>query len=86
MTEESGAKSSNGNGRSGFFGVAAQAIRRLSPEFIAILILNIAVLGGLLWLFAKQSDARERVLAPLLEACAHSVPIEALKMLAKPNN
>jgi hypothetical protein len=75
----------NGNGsRGGILGVASAAVRRLTPEFIAILILNVAVLGGLLWLFAKQSDARERVLAPLLEACAHSVPIEALKMLAPP--
>jgi hypothetical protein len=81
VAEENG---KNGNGR-GVFSVATAAIRRLSPDFIAILILNTVILCGLLWLFSKQSDSRERVLAPLLEACAHSVPIEALRMLPKPN-
>jgi hypothetical protein len=78
MTDEP----SNGNGRGGIMRVAGDAVRKLSPENIAILVLNLAIFAGLMWLFAKQSDARERVLAPLLEACAHSVPLEVLKYLA----
>jgi hypothetical protein len=49
----------------------------LSPEFIAVVLLNL----GMLWLFAQQNSARERVLAPILDTCAHSVPIEVLKYL-----
>jgi hypothetical protein len=78
MTDEP----SNGNGRGGILRVAADAVRRLTPENIAVLVLNIAIFGGLLWLFNKQADTRERVLSPLLEACAHSVPLEVLKYLA----
>jgi hypothetical protein len=33
------------------------------------------------WLSEKQNASRERVLAPILLACANSVPLEVLKYL-----
>jgi hypothetical protein len=67
----------NSTDRGGVFGTITAVVARLSPEFIAVVLLNV----GMLWLFAEQNSARERVLAPILDTCAHSVPIEVLKYM-----
>lgn len=71
----------NGNGRGGVFGTITSVAKRLSAEFIAITLINLVFVGGMLWLFDRQNTSRERVLQPILAACANSVPLEVLKYL-----
>jgi hypothetical protein len=66
----------------GVFGTITSVAKRLSGELIAITLINLVLFGGILWLADKQNSSRERVLAPILLACSHSVPIEVLKYLA----
>jgi glycopeptide antibiotics resistance protein len=73
---------SEGVGSSGVFGSVTAAVRRLTPEFLALALLNVVFIVALAWLFSRQNDARERVLTPLLTACSHSIPIEVLQYLA----
>lgn len=80
---------SNGNGAEPNRGVisnvassVAGVLRRLGPEFIAIVLLNLVFVAGMFWLSDRQAQIRERALTPLLTACANSVPIEVLKYLA----
>lgn len=68
-----------GNKPGGFFGTLTAAMGRLTPEFIALVFLFF----GLIWLFDRQNTARERVLAPLIEQCSQSVPMEVLKYMDK---
>jgi hypothetical protein len=70
--------------RAGVLATIGQVAGRLTPEFIGMLVLNAIFILGMLWLFEKQNAARERVLAPLIAACAESVPLEALKLLNHP--
>lgn len=70
---------------SGVFSTIGQAVKRLSPELLCITIMVVALMLGMLWLFDRQSSARERILSPLIEACSHSVPMEAIKLLTKPD-
>jgi hypothetical protein len=60
-------------------GLGGKLIGGLTPQFLALLVLNIAFLTGLFWLALKQSESRERALAPILTACAHSVPMESFQ-------
>src|SRR5262249_456451 len=66
---------------SGVVATIGQAVKRLSPELLCITLMVIALMGGMLWLFDRQSSARERILAPLIEACATSVPMRAIELL-----
>jgi hypothetical protein len=77
--------SENGNGRnggSGVFGTIATVAKRLSAEFIAITLINLVFVGSMIWLSDRQNSSRERVLQPILTACANSVPIEVFKYMA----
>ena len=69
----------------GIVGAAAETMARVPPILLGVLLLNVVFVGGLVWLFAQQSASRERALAPLLHACANSVPMDALKLLYKPD-
>ena len=44
-------------------------IGTLPPGFLAILALNVVVVGGLFYLEDRLSSARERVLLKMIEAC-----------------
>jgi hypothetical protein len=65
----------------GVFGTITSVAKRLSAEFIAIVLVNLIFVAGMLWLSDRQNSSRERVLAPILLACSRSVPIEVLKYL-----
>jgi len=80
----SGEPASTGGEKSGVFGTLSQMMRRLTPEFLGMLMVNTVFVGGMLWLFEKQNATRERVLTPLIASCAESVPLKALDLLAKP--
>jgi hypothetical protein len=73
----------NGNG-SGVFGTIAGTVKRMTPDAVALVVINLVFVGGMFWLSEKQNASRERVLAPILLACANSVPFEALKYMAPP--
>jgi len=75
---------STGNGGSGgVWSTVRSTVSRVSPENLAVLVLNMIFVMGLFWLSDKQNSARERVLMPLMAACANSVPMEAIKLLTK---
>jgi hypothetical protein len=53
----------------------------LPAQFLCLVVLNMFFIGSVLWFLNRQTESRERVLAPLLKECAESVPIEALRFL-----
>ena len=69
----------------GVFGTLASAIERVPPLVLGLIGLEVVFVLSLTYLFIKQNEARERVLGPLVAACARSVPIEALQMLVRPS-
>jgi hypothetical protein len=44
-------------------------IQGLPAQFLALLVINVVILGGLFWHMGDQLDARERVLLKLVESC-----------------
>jgi hypothetical protein len=61
--------------------LGSKVIGGLTPQYLGLLVLNIAFLGGLFFLLLRQTESRERALAPLLVACAHTVPMETFDRL-----
>ena len=59
-------------------GISTKVIQALPGQMLLMLLLNICFIGALFWLLAAQNASRERVLAPLLEACSRTIPLEAL--------
>ena len=68
----------------GVLATLAKVLNRLSPEFLGLLVVDAVFMVSIVYLFHAQNLSRERVLGPVLQACISSVPIEALKLLAKP--
>jgi len=64
--------------------LGSKLMTSLPAQFLGLIVLNTIFIGSLLWFLNRQTDARERLLAPLLKECAEAVPIEALRVLAKP--
>ena len=63
----------------------SSTLGRLPGEFLGLVLITAVFNLGMIWLFNQQNAARERILGPLVAACADSVPMEALKLLAKPH-
>jgi hypothetical protein len=59
-------------------GVSSKIIQALPGSLLLMLLLNLAFIGALFWLLSQQNASRERILAPLLEACSKTIPLEAL--------
>lgn len=53
----------------------------LTPQYLGLVVLNVAFLGCIFYLLVQQSDSRERALAPLLLTCSKSVPAESFDRL-----
>jgi hypothetical protein len=54
----------------GIIGLGRQLINGLPAPFLALLAVNVVVVGGLFWHMGNQLDARERVLLKLVENCS----------------
>lgn len=78
--------------RSTMITAASSVLSSLPGQFLALVILNAAFLGGMLWFLQgvdarrvtfeqSQNEVRERLLAPLLTACIQQVPVAALQHL-----
>jgi hypothetical protein len=72
---------------------ASSVLSTLPAQFLALVLLNTAFLGGLLWFLNSVDDrrmkaetiaidTRERMLTPVLTACINAIPIAALPHLA----
>jgi hypothetical protein len=67
--------SGNGNGRNGgLLGLGNKIIAALPGQFLALLCINIALVGGLLWHLDTVSAQRERVLAAVVAGCLKPTP------------
>ena len=77
------------------FNAASRILQTLPAQFLALVVLNTAFLGGLLWFLnnvddrrvkaeTTVSEARERMLTPLIASCLKTVPLEALPGLQQP--
>jgi hypothetical protein len=53
----------------GVIGLSKQLVAGLPAQFLALLLINLVVVGGLFWHMDSQLDARERVLIKLVETC-----------------
>jgi hypothetical protein len=71
---------------------ASSVLQSLPAQFLVLVLLNSAFLGGMLWFLnavdtrrvtfeQTQNEARERLLTPLLTACIQQVPVSALQHL-----
>ena len=56
----------------GLLGLAGKLTTSLPAQFLALLLLNLLVVGGLLWIEDRRADAREHVLIKLLDTCGGS--------------
>lgn len=54
----------------GLVGLGSKLISGLPGQFLALLVINLVVVGGLFWHLGDQLDARERILAKLVENCS----------------
>ena len=62
---------------------AKSLIDSLPAQFLMLVILNSAFIGGMLWFLNNAEDRRERVFGPMLTTCMKSVPIEVLEDMIK---
>jgi hypothetical protein len=56
----------------GLVGLGRQALHALPAQFLALLVVNILIVGGFVWHMDSQLQARERVLIRLIETCGKS--------------
>lgn len=54
----------------GVIGLGRQLILGLPAQFLALLAINLVIVGGLFWHMDTQLEARERVLVKLIETCS----------------
>jgi hypothetical protein len=54
----------------GLVGLGSKLVGGLPAQFLALLMINLVVVGGLYWHMGDQLDARERVLMKLVETCS----------------
>lgn len=53
----------------GLTNIGLDTIGKLPAGFLALILLNTAFIGGLLWFLDKENAQRERVWTPVLTAC-----------------
>jgi hypothetical protein len=53
----------------GLLGLGKSLVTGLPGQFLALLLINLVIVGGLFWHMGDQLDARERVLLKLVETC-----------------
>jgi hypothetical protein len=56
----------------GLIGLGRKALDTLPAQFLALLVVNLLVVGGFVWHMDSQLQARERVLVRLIETCARA--------------
>jgi hypothetical protein len=54
---------------SGLLGLGQKLVTALPSQFLALLLVNILVVGGVLWHLDNTSEARERLLAQIITSC-----------------
>ena len=54
----------------GLLGIGRQMVAGLPAQFLALLLINLLLVGGWLWHMDNQLEARERVLLKLVESCS----------------
>jgi hypothetical protein len=59
---------------SGLIGLGQRAISALPGQFLALLLVNVVIVGAVVWHLDNASDARERVLAQLITGCVQHAP------------
>jgi len=72
--------------RAGMLRTVAQVLGRLSPEFLGLLIVDALFMASVIYLLHAQNASRERVLGPALNACLESVPMDAVKLMVRPES
>jgi hypothetical protein len=45
------------------------ALTAIPAQFLVLVVLNLAFIGGLLWFLSGQQESRERVIAQIMTAC-----------------
>jgi hypothetical protein len=70
-------------GEAGMFNAAIQTggrvMQTLPGQFLALVLMNSIFIGGLFLFLDRGEDRRERVLAPVLKACAEDVPMATVE-------
>jgi hypothetical protein len=51
-------------------GLGSKLITGLPAQFLALVVINVIVLGGLFWHLDSQLESRERVLIKMVETCS----------------
>ena len=54
----------------GLLGIGRQLVAGLPAQFLALVLVNVLLIGGWLWHMDSQLAARERVLLKLVESCS----------------
>jgi hypothetical protein len=54
---------------SGIIGLGQKLLSALPAQFVALLLINVVLFGGVVWHLDNASDARERVLKQLISGC-----------------
>jgi hypothetical protein len=62
--------------------ISSRLITALPANLLIVLLLNLCFIGMLAWLSIAQNASRERILAPLLDACSKTIPLEGMKYFA----
>jgi hypothetical protein len=55
-------------------GLGQKLVGALPAQFLALLLVNIVVIGGMVWHLDNVSAQRERVLAQLITGCVQHAP------------
>jgi hypothetical protein len=50
-------------------GLGGKLVAALPSQFLALMLVNVVIVGGLFWHMDSQLEARERVLMKLVETC-----------------
>jgi hypothetical protein len=58
----------------GLIGLGERLISKVGGQFLALLAVNIVVIGGMVWHLDNVSAQRERVLAQLITGCVQHAP------------
>lgn len=64
--------------------IGGKLVTSLPAQFLVLVLFNTIFILGLFWFLTKQSESRERLMAPFFASCNNSVPMEVLKMMPKP--
>jgi hypothetical protein len=60
----------NGNGRAGLLAsVSDKLIRALPPAFLLLILMNVAFLGVIAWVFDHNADVRNAMLTKIIDRC-----------------